>query len=74
MGAGTETAEPRWSLGVDVGGTFTDAVLASSAGLFTGKVPTTPRDQSEGVMAAVRMVLERAGVEPAPRWRASGTA
>jgi N-methylhydantoinase A len=48
---------------VDVGGTFTDAVLASSGGVFTGKVPTTPADQSEGVMAAVELVLGRAGVE-----------
>ena len=55
----------HWSLGVDVGGTFTDAVLASSDGLFTGKVPTTPADQSEGVMAAVEVVLESAAVTPA---------
>ena len=53
-----------WALGVDVGGTFTDAVLASRAGLFTAKVPTTPADQSEGVMAAVSRALERAGVAP----------
>ena len=59
-----DSAPTRWSLGVDVGGTFTDAVLASSAGVFTGKVPTTPADQSEGVMAAVELVLQRAGVEP----------
>ena len=59
-----DTSPARWSLAVDVGGTFTDAVLSGTSGLFTGKVPTTPADQSEGVMAAVRIVLERAGVEP----------
>jgi N-methylhydantoinase A len=48
-------------LGVDVGGTFTDAVLAFDGGIVTAKSPTTPQDQSEGVMAAVRAVLERAG-------------
>jgi N-methylhydantoinase A len=48
-------------LGVDVGGTFTDAVLAFDGRVATAKAPTTPRDQSEGVMAAVRAVLERAG-------------
>ena len=53
-----------WALGVDVGGTFTDAVLASGTGLFTAKVPTTPADQSEGVMAAVSRALARAGVAP----------
>lgn len=48
-------------LGVDVGGTFTDAVLAFDGRLVTGKAPSTPHDQSEGVMAAVATVLKRAG-------------
>jgi N-methylhydantoinase A len=51
-------------LGVDVGGTFTDAVLALEGRLVTAKAPTTPHDQSEGVVAAVRAVLERAGESP----------
>jgi N-methylhydantoinase A len=50
-------------LGVDVGGTFTDAVLAVGDRLYTAKAPTTPEDQSEGVLAAVEAVLERAGAE-----------
>ena len=50
-------------LGVDVGGTFTDAVLAYDGRVITAKAPTTPADQSEGVMAAVRQALERAGRE-----------
>jgi N-methylhydantoinase A len=48
-------------LGVDVGGTFTDAVLAVDGRLVTAKAPSTPEDQSEGVLAAVRTALERAG-------------
>jgi N-methylhydantoinase A len=49
-------------LGVDVGGTFSDAVLALDDGrLITAKAPTTPGDQSEGVQAAVEAALERAG-------------
>jgi N-methylhydantoinase A len=47
-------------LGVDVGGTFTDAVLAFDGRIVTAKAPTTPGDQSEGVIAAVRAALERA--------------
>ena len=47
-------------LGVDVGGTFTDAVLAIDGRLMTAKSPTTPGDQSEGVMAAIGAALERA--------------
>jgi N-methylhydantoinase A len=48
-------------LGVDVGGTFTDAVLAVDGRIITAKSPTTPEDQSEGVMAAVSAALEKAG-------------
>jgi N-methylhydantoinase A len=48
-------------LGVDVGGTFTDAVLAFDGRIVTAKSPTTPEDQSEGVIAAVTSALERAG-------------
>src|SRR3954454_1409839 len=48
-------------LGVDVGGTFTDAVLALEDGtLVTAKAPSTPGDQSRGVMAAVQSALQRA--------------
>ncbi|MEO6857248.1 MAG: hydantoinase/oxoprolinase N-terminal domain-containing protein, partial [Solirubrobacteraceae bacterium] len=51
-------------LGVDVGGTFTDAVLAFDGRLITAKAPTTPEDQSAGVMAAVTAALERAEAKP----------
>src|ERR671910_3242651 len=51
-------------LGVDVGGTFTDAALLAGDELHTAKVPTTPDDQSRAVMAAVEAVLERASAEP----------
>jgi N-methylhydantoinase A/oxoprolinase/acetone carboxylase beta subunit len=48
-------------LGVDVGGTFTDAVLVGSdARLHTAKVPTTPEHQERGVIEAVHLVLARA--------------
>jgi N-methylhydantoinase A len=50
-------------LGVDVGGTFTDAVLVDEDSLIhTAKVPTTPADQSLGVLQAVGLLLERVGV------------
>jgi N-methylhydantoinase A len=42
-------------LGVDVGGTFTDAVLVEDGRLTTAKVPTA-RDQAESVVAAARAV------------------
>jgi N-methylhydantoinase A len=40
-------------LGVDVGGTFTDLVALSEGELVTAKVPSTPKDQSEGVMNSI---------------------
>src|SRR3954451_14775120 len=55
---------PGMLLGVDVGGTFTDAVLVAGAQLHTAKAPTTPADQSNGVMAAIDAALERAGATP----------
>jgi N-methylhydantoinase A len=51
-------------LGVDVGGTFTDAVLALDGRIVTAKAPSTPDDQSEGVMAAIAAALEQAGRGP----------
>src|SRR4051812_16282835 len=48
-------------LGVDVGGTFTDAVLLNGGAVHTAKVPTTPREEQTGVMRAVEAVLARAG-------------
>ena len=51
-------------LGVDVGGTFTDAVLFDGSSLHTAKSPTTPGDESEGVLAAISLVLGEAGVSP----------
>src|SRR5215217_4429136 len=48
-------------LGVDVGGTFTDLVALSKGELVTAKVPSTPKDQSEGVMNAI----DASDVEPA---------
>ncbi len=51
-------------LGVDVGGTFTDAVLVSDDGTtHTAKAPSTPREQEAGVMAAIEAVLARAGAD-----------
>lgn len=52
-------------LGVDVGGTFTDAVLLDAGSVHAAKVPTTPGEESTGVMSAVAAVLDRAGAAPA---------
>ena len=61
-GAG-ESSDPVAILGVDVGGTFTDAVLVIDGRVFAGKAASTPADQSEGALAAAAQVLEAAGVD-----------
>ena len=44
----------RHRVGADVGGTFTDLVAMDEAGRITvAKAPTTPEDQSDGVLDAV---------------------
>jgi N-methylhydantoinase A len=55
-------------LGVDVGGTFTDAVLVGDDGtVFTAKAPTTPHEQEAGVMDAVEEVLAHASAHTRTR-------
>jgi N-methylhydantoinase A len=46
---------PSAFLGIDVGGTFTDAVLVSDGEVHTAKVPTS-RSQQESVIAAAELV------------------
>ena len=66
-------------LGVDVGGTFTDAVLVEEGRIRTAKVPTAAR-QEESVLAAARAVRRGAGSSasrtgrPSPRTRSSSGA
>jgi N-methylhydantoinase A len=50
-------------LGVDVGGTFTDAVLLDAGSVHTTKVPTTAGEESVGVMKAIDAVLAAAGAD-----------
>ena len=46
---------------MDVGGTFTDLVALGEGGVVTAKVPSTPRDQSVGVMNTVAASEVEAG-------------
>lgn len=56
-----------YRLGVDVGGTFTDLLLVheKSGKTWTAKVPSTPDDQSIGVVNGMMRVCEYAGIDPA---------
>ena len=53
----------EYRIGVDVGGTFTDCVLKRPDGtVLLEKAPTTPSDQSDGVLAAVSQVAAAEGL------------
>ena len=50
-------------IGVDVGGTFTDAVLDDDAGnIVAAKAPSTPPDYSRGVMDVLGVLAEQLGM------------
>jgi N-methylhydantoinase A len=56
-------------IGVDVGGTFTDIVLERTGHggeqqVAVTKVPSTPHDQSEGVVQGILKICKIAGVPP----------
>ena len=52
-------------VGVDVGGTFTDVVVADESGLTMCKVPSTPESPDRGVLDGLDAASERAGFDPA---------
>jgi len=54
-------------VGIDVGGTFTDVVLLDSRSgeVWSAKVPTTPKDPTQGALNGLRAILERSKSEPA---------
>jgi N-methylhydantoinase A len=56
-----------YRLGVDVGGTFTDLLLVNekTGVTWSAKVPSTPKDQSIGVLNGLTRVCEKAGINPA---------
>src|SRR5687768_5794616 len=62
---GTPAAAGGFSVGVDIGGTFTDVVCRSgNGGLRLVKIPTTRANASAGVLHAVRHMAEHWGVAP----------
>ncbi len=56
-------------IGVDVGGTFTDLILEAEvegeSRVYVHKVPSTPDDQSKGVLKGIDEICRMGGVAPA---------
>jgi N-methylhydantoinase A len=63
----TTVPQGKYFLGIDIGGTFTDLVLAEETThqLHNAKTLTTPHDPVDGVMSGVRDVLAQAGASAA---------
>jgi N-methylhydantoinase A len=60
----------RYIVGVDIGGTFTDAVVvASDGGVTVGKVSTTPDDFSRGFFASIEAAAAALGLDAQMLWR-----
>ena len=55
-----------YTLGVDVGGTFTDIFLVDEKNgkIHTAKVPSTPDDSSIGVLNGIEKVCSTSGISP----------
>jgi N-methylhydantoinase A len=57
-------AREQYIIGIDTGGTFTDAVVMSEAGqVWTAKASTTPDDFSRGVMDALTEAAKTVGID-----------
>jgi N-methylhydantoinase A len=55
--------DQRYRVGVDVGGTFTDLICVTPRGeVLLDKTPTTPDDQSTGVMNGLAQLADRFGL------------
>ena len=53
------SASETWTIGVDIGGTFTDGFAISAGGRAVySKVPTTPLDNAAGAIACVEALAE----------------
>ncbi len=54
-----------YAIGIDVGGTFTDIVVSAAGQTIIAKAPTTPADQSDGVLNGIALAAERLGLTAA---------
>lgn len=60
---GSRPDEPRFTIGIDVGGTFTDYVADDGTAVVKGKVPSRPGDEATSVLEALAALGAGAGMD-----------
>ncbi len=61
-----EVPKASWRIGIDIGGTFTDMVLADTAGrMWVFKEPSVPANPAKGVLAVVDAAARSIGLDRA---------
>ena len=60
----TTQTDAGFTLGIDIGGTFTDIDCCGAGREVAFKTPTTPHDQSEAVILALRRLHDEYGIAP----------
>jgi N-methylhydantoinase A len=58
----SNSAPSGFSVGIDVGGTFTDLACGDGESLWRAKSPTDPQEFGRGVLGACRLVAEQIGL------------
>ncbi|MGH7859659.1 MAG: hydantoinase/oxoprolinase N-terminal domain-containing protein, partial [Candidatus Binatia bacterium] len=51
-----------YSIGIDIGGTFTDCFVTDGASVWTAKAPTTPKALQEGLLESLRLAAAEIGI------------
>jgi len=65
LAGGERAGTGRYTIGIDVGGTFTDIVVAAADGhTVIAKAATTPHDQSDGVRHGIALAAQALGLTP----------
>jgi N-methylhydantoinase A len=60
---GASSASRGLSIGIDVGGTFTDLACGDGESLWRAKSPTDPQNFGRGVLGACQLVADQIGLE-----------
>jgi N-methylhydantoinase A/oxoprolinase/acetone carboxylase beta subunit len=64
MTSGSPAPRGGWSVGIDIGGTFTDVIAIGPRGSVVLKVASTPGNPSDAVAAALSALSEKHGISP----------